>query len=925
MINTIGCLSYTPLGYGTPQIQYLLRDLARYYHTKVPVGVFAPQYEAYPDQDAQFPDFSIHHFLPISQHKAALRTAVPELIAYLRKYGATKVGVYGAGTHTKALLELWRKEEGPLISTLITSETPRERMVQGVSVVSIVEVRRHQLDFVLLSSQSFEHEMAERLRACRPELPFAAIYNSHLSRYPDGRTPSSEKLLPLHYEDARTRDAARWLDAFRPDLLVCTHPLYFGAMLFAKHRPKHLIYYAFELPGGSDCQPFLPRYWDEHHVLGPQIRLVLFPEAERMRYYQRLFRWEKVPSAMIYNARPTGLSHVRPVECRNGKLIMQGALGAERNFVDFLIRRGSPTPHIDVYGILQDGDRGRAILLDTEAADKHGYSYCGFVSNDAVSERRRDYGWVFVSWNPTSFDALHACPNKFFEAIADGVPPVAAPHPQCREIIEKYDCGILLRDWSLGAFEEGMRQAREIFGTERYRQLVENCRRAHEAELCWERQFESIRPLLPKPEQPLARSGRPRFVLLDPTLCTEMGHHYHYAQHVLSGARVCGYDTVAAVNRSLEVWMSEAEIVHAVYWYDFWGRKTDGTGTRQAGPAASEHFVRQTRWVIETESLGATDEIFVPNISDADLAELSKWISSQGGGAGPRWHLFVRHDLPDGDHTRIRAMQVLHEAFGPDRVRFYTDTAALAAQHKNSAGVPVVVLPIPIAAAPKPPRQHVRSGPLRVVYLGDARVEKGYHLLPDLVRRCEEGVRLGGMVFTIQAAGSSADPRCEGATAELQELEHTGAVHLLHEKLGTEQYESLLHGADVILALYEPLAYRRRSSHVVVEGLCDGKAVLITRGCASAELLPKECPWLCDDVAQAAERLRELSVAVNAEALWPAAAQLQTSLARFHNGRRLAEMLTGPRTAGAEPDSPSDAYGATGAQTHPATTRPSRE
>lgn len=31
MIDTIGCLSYTPLGYGTPQIVYLLRDLVRCY------------------------------------------------------------------------------------------------------------------------------------------------------------------------------------------------------------------------------------------------------------------------------------------------------------------------------------------------------------------------------------------------------------------------------------------------------------------------------------------------------------------------------------------------------------------------------------------------------------------------------------------------------------------------------------------------------------------------------------------------------------------------------------------------------------------------------------------------------------------------------------------------------------------------------
>lgn len=892
MIRRIACLSYTPLGYGSPQIHYLLRDLADHYGVNSPVGIFAPRWRECRDMDERFSDFSIHHFEPAQEHRAALCSVFPELIAYMSACGIKRVGLYGAGTHTNVLLDLWKSANGPEISILITSEVPTVPTFFGIPVVQIDDVNPDELDFVVLSSQSFEEAMAQRMREALPEMPFAALYNSRLSRFPSGTEFAVSKVLvPIEGVQHRTNRAARWLDAYQPDLLICTHFMFFAAILKAWYRPESILYYALELPDGSDGSLLEPRYFDEHQRLAAYISLILFPEQGRMKHYQNMFNLWQVPSRMVFNSRPLKLSSPVSANARNGKVVLYGSLGEKANFIGFLPLRKEFIPHIDVFGQVQDHNRSREILFDDETARRCGYSYLGFLDNDALSKRRRDYAYVFVSWNPTTFDTLHACPNKFFEAIADGVPPIVAPHPQCLEIIKKYDCGILLRDWSLTAFEQGLREARDVYGTERYRQLVDNCRKAHESELCWERQFKIVRPLLPRAAPVNRLLPGSRFVLLDPTLRNEMGHHYHYAQHVLSGAHRLGYKTVAVINRSFDVYVSEADEVYPVYWYDFWGRDTSSRELRPMGNHASEHFLKQTRRVFDAQSLNVGDEVFVPNISDSDLAALAYGLKKGLFQRSPRWHLFLRHDLPDGNDIRIRSMRAIHLAMGPERVRFYSDTEALAEQHRLVTGLPVTVLPIPVSAKPKAPNNRRWSYPLVVAYMGDARAEKGFHHLPELVRLCREAVSGGRLMFEIQTAGSGNDPICEAASVELKKLQLGGGLRLRPEKLTTEEYLDLLGRADVLISLYDDQAYRRRSSHVVIEGICEGKGLLLTRDCAPAEILPPDCPWLCSTMREAANTLLRICSEESAVTVWPKAIAYQESLAVFHNGWRLAEML----------------------------------
>jgi len=882
VIKRIGCLSYVPLGYGTPQVQYLMRSLAAHYGTVTPIGLISPRWNSHAPQDDGFPDFSICYFSPEEEHRVALATVVPELIRWIKVKGLSRIGIYGAGEHTRGLRALWNTLDGPPITTLITSETPVEGVVDGLPTVCVHSLAPGALDIVVLSSGLFEKDMAATIGQYRPEIPFVALHNPGLSRF-GTRLKLPESLSPKRITRYRDSRVARWIDAFKPDLLVCTHYTLLGAILNAKHRPEHIIYYALEF-GGTDGNPVTQEIIDHHRELASRITLVLCPEPNRMRHYQEDVGFKEVPSKVIFNSRPAAISHQRSDDERNGRVLIQGSLSAKLTYIDYLARRTAPEPPIDVFGLTLDHDPAHGILRDSALGVRNGFSYSGLVSTQRLTQMRPSYAYVLVMWNPGSFDGRFACPNKFFEAIIDGVPPIVAPHPQCKEIVEKYDCGILLRDWSFEAFEDGLKRARDIYGTPRYRELVDNCRRAAAMELSWERQFESLVPLLPPRRTPQRQKSRRRLLLLDPTLRTEAGHHFHYAQHVLAGAANLGVETVAGVSRDCEVDLDKADRIYPLYQHDFWGRDTSFREMPVAKDS-SARFVETTRRILDSERFGSGDDIFIPNISDADLAALTDFIYRCR--AAYRWHIIIRHDLPDNSSLRVESLRRLQGLGGGSSVFFYTDTPELADQHHAAADVPFTVLPIPVTTAParRSRRKPVHDG-IRVVYPGDARSEKGYTSLPALVRTCADLVSKGSLKFIIQA-NAPGDTACELATVKL--ASYSTGVQLIRRHLSAIEYERMLRSADVVLALYDPQRYTRRSSHVVAEALCSGTPVLVQRGTAPAGMLPADSPWLCDDVDEAARALRMFVAHPQRE--MTRARQLQRSLAESHNGTRLAEIL----------------------------------
>ncbi len=269
--------------------------------------------------------------------------------------------------------------------------------------------------------------------------------------------------------------------------MVCTFAL--PTLLWIDFKPKVTVYYSIE----SIIQYGKP---DIHlnRMLRKKIDLILWPEENRMQRDSDRCWFEGIASLLVLNASnpSTSADAVQPVASRLKRIINQGTLGTKETFSHYFLRPEILRLPIDIFGPLVDSESRqleRYAATNREQPKWVQTVYHGRVGLAQLARVRRLRAFLICIWSPAEERGLYAPSNKFFEAVADGVPPITAPHPQHVRLVEKYDCGILLDDWSFVSLRRGLLTALRIFGTPRYSQLVENCRRAVRLELNAEAQF----------------------------------------------------------------------------------------------------------------------------------------------------------------------------------------------------------------------------------------------------------------------------------------------------------------------------------------------------------------------------------------------------------------------------------------------------
>lgn len=511
MAGAIGCLTDVPVGYGTPQIQYLLSALAAHYGDRRPVLVCEPDSSAYPHAHARFPEFAF-----------------------------TRVAAEGAQS------PFWYMDKGA-----------------GEAVF--------------------------------------------------------------------TARARRWLQVHQPDVLVLTGYnclRYFSPDLFDGARRPFVIYCALEFLSRREMDA---QTASRHEASAKLVDLAIFSEENRRRHYNDEFSYHAVPQAMLYNAPPRDMFPVADAARRNGRILFQSAsIQWDLTYPEYLLTTRRPRVPFDVYGLVYPGPA--QVLASPDVTAAFDVRYCGSVTNAELATLRSQYAWAFIAWNPRSFNTLYACPNKLFEAIASGVPPICAPHPQCVEIIRKYDCGILMEDWSFDAFCAALDQAKQIAGTRRYRDMVANCRLAHRDELNWEAQFARLEPLLP----PAPRTGRaparkPAVLVVDPELRGPDDRSWTRTTSLLRAAAAAGRVSLAGVNRGLSERVPPAAGTHATFWTD------DGHAGSDAAPAPAARLIGDLQRVLDRERFGTGDVVWIRELQPETAAQLVAWIGRHASRRAPTW------------------------------------------------------------------------------------------------------------------------------------------------------------------------------------------------------------------------------------------------------------------------------------------------
>lgn len=160
------------------------------------------------------------------------------------------------------------------------------------------------------------------------------------------------------------------------------------------------------------------------------------------------------------------------------------------------------------------------------------------------------------------------------------------------------------------------------------------------------------------------------------------------------------------------------------------------------------------------------------------------------------------------------------------RIIFFAVTDLLAQELTGLLGTNVDVAPIPLPYGdPQLYSSSKREPHLpRVVILGGARLEKGSHLIPDIVAACRSHVQAE---FVVQLTNNT-------MTAEefekLAMIENQPHVTVIRHPMTLPEYNAVLNDADIALFPYEVIPYRKRTSGVFAEAVAFGKPVVVTRG-----------------------------------------------------------------------------------------------
>ena len=283
-------------------------------------------------------------------------------------------------------------------------------------------------------------------------------------------------------------EGSRLLNQYAPDILVVCCTFCLPVLFKLRKRPSVVIYYSIE------SIPFYGRFdMEMNRNVDDLVDLVIFPEENRAVEEVRRFGFGDVPKAVLYNCVAADAEDPERnfLPQRNGRVIYAGTIDREATFGNYYTNPEARRFPIDLYGpVRAHTEEKRQGFINALAGRVR---YRGYLGNEEIAAARKQYAYSIVAWKPSVENQLYAAPNKFFESIADGVPPIAAPHPQCKMMIDRYKCGILMRDWSAEEFFFSLDRALRLYKTDSWHEMVSNCGTAVRQELNWDHQFEKLK------------------------------------------------------------------------------------------------------------------------------------------------------------------------------------------------------------------------------------------------------------------------------------------------------------------------------------------------------------------------------------------------------------------------------------------------
>lgn len=149
---------------------------------------------------------------------------------------------------------------------------------------------------------------------------------------------------------------------------------------------------------------------------------------------------------------------------------------------------------------------------------------------------------------------------------------------------------------------------------------------------------------------------------------------------------------------------------------------------------------------------------------------------------------------------------------------------------------PVQTFPVP-RDGPEVARIRGLSGPLTIAVLGHQRGEKGYHLVPDIVRRVLEYAKwqTRPVRFLIHNGAAAGMPEEQKAVRQLQ-AEYPDLIDVDERMADGVVWQELLDRSSLIVCPYNPASFYERYSAVVCEAVANGIPLIVPKDTTLAEM-----------------------------------------------------------------------------------------
>jgi glycosyltransferase involved in cell wall biosynthesis len=395
----------------------------------------------------------------------------------------------------------------------------------------------------------------------------------------------------------------------------------------------------------------------------------------------------------------------------------------------------------------------------------------------------------------------------------------------------------------------------------------------------------------------------PRLYLFDPNLKGSGGHYLGYAIRVADAAEAAGITTVIVANVSARSDLANHRILPALE-YDYWQEMCPSSGEdpHEHLSRSAERLAQSLRGVQAAERLSGDDILFFPYINLTEVMGLARW--KRESGIDARTVLLFRRDLDEqgtdaavgaraGAFLLRQALADLYTCRGSENIRLFTDSDNLTEEHSQSLRRRFQTAPIPVDPALFGPRKKTRAQPATLLYLGDARTEKGYGVLPQIGRALIDELAAGCVHMIVQSNFNvpGGEP---GMRASRDFLSTLPNVSILRHAVAEQVYNEYLLSAALILLPYQPERYISRTSGILAEAICAGVPAVVPQGTWLSEQVRRYGAGVTYEASEpdaAARAVREALASL--EELQSRAEERRLGYSRFHRPSRLVEFVCG--------------------------------